>query len=268
MIDWIQGDKFIGLADFTYSPQAKMSGDYDKLPNTLDLSKLKGGDIIYTHTIYAKQLFEVIADVPVNLIIITHNSDINIDESFKLPANVLKWYSQNVNVVDKRIESIPIGIENDRWLRKVSKKDKMLEKLQRAKKYRNLVYMNHNLFTNYKIREKPYVLFKDKSYVTKVFGKNGCSFDFYIDNIYNHKYMICPEGNGMDTHRFWECLYMRTVPIVVKDINNWFYKDLPVLYINSWEEITRELLDDMWLMFDKWDDEKLTFGYWRNKICT
>jgi len=266
MIDWIQGSKFIALADFTYSPKDKMRDDYDELPNTLDLSKLKDGSKIYTHTFYAKQLFNVIADVSKKLIIITHNSDVNIDESFKLPGNVLKWYSQNVNVVDERIESIPIGLENDRWFRKVSKRDKMLVKLTETKRYRNLVYMNHNISTNIEKREELYKIFRNKPYVTKAFGKNGTKFDQYLNNIYNHKYMICPEGNGLDTHRFWECLYMRTVPIVVKNINNWFYNDLPVLYVNNWEEINKDLLDDMWGMFDKWNNEMLSFEYWKNKI--
>ena len=266
MIDWIQGSKFIALADFTYSPKDKMRDDYDELPNTLDLSRLKDGSKIYTHTFYAKQLFNVIADVPKKLIIITHNSDVNIDESFKLPENVLKWYSQNVNIVDERIESIPIGLENDRWFRKVSKRDKMLVKLTETKRYRNLVYMNHNISTNIEKREELYKIFRNKPYVTKAFGKNGTKFDQYLNNIYNHKYMICPEGNGLDTHRFWECLYMRTVPIVVKNINNWFYNDLPVLYVNNWEEINKDLLDDMWEMFDKWNNEMLSFEYCKNKI--
>jgi hypothetical protein len=53
---------------------------------------------------------------------------------------------------------------------------------------------------------------------------------------------------------------------VVKNINNWFYNDLPVLYVNNWEEINKDLLDDMWGMFDKWNNEMLSFEYWKNKI--
>jgi hypothetical protein len=29
-----------------------------------------------------------------------------------------------------------------------------------------------------------------------------------------YKYVICPRGNGIDTHRVWEALYLGVVPVV------------------------------------------------------
>jgi hypothetical protein len=269
-MDFITGDRFMGLADFTYSPQVKIKGDYNHLPDTLKLSKLRDGSIIYTHTFYAKQLFEVIKNTPKKVVVITHNGDTNIDETFILPDNVIKWYSQNVNVVNERIESIPIGIENDRWLKHVNKKRLMEEKLKEKKDYKNLAYMNFSIKTN-SIKRKPvYEYLKSKPYITVRMGENGYYFDHYLDSIYNHKYVICPEGNGLDTHRFWETLYMNSVPIVEKNTSNWFYNDMPVLYVNKWEEVTADLLIDMWEVYKDGDRdggrEKLTFEYWKNKI--
>lgn len=267
-MDWIQGQKFISIADFTYSPAVKVKDDYDNLPNTFDLSLLKDLNIVYTHTMYVKQLFHVIADETRQFVIITHNSDVNVNPSFKPPQNVLKWYSQNVDVVDDRIESIPIGLENDRWFKKINKKEVMLRKLKEQRKIKNLVYMNHNIKTNMNERLHPYQLLRDKSWVTTDMHVNGEDFNNYIDNVYNHKYVICPRGNGMDTHRFWETLYMGSIPIVRKDINNWFYCDMPVLYVNDWDEVTLDALDDMYMMLNngEWNIRKLTFEYWKNKI--
>ena len=107
-IDWIQGEKFIKLADFTYSPKYKLPDDYDRLRNTFNLFNLKDINIIYTHIFYAKQLFQIIAELDKKFIIITHNSDMNIDKSFIIPKNVIKWYSTNVNVNNSKIESIPL----------------------------------------------------------------------------------------------------------------------------------------------------------------
>lgn len=267
-MDWIQGQKFIQIADFTYSPAVKVKDDYDSLPNTFDLSLLKELNIVYTHTMYVKQLFHTIAALSQRFVIITHNSDVNIHNAFKPPENVVKWHSQNVDVIDDRIESIPIGLENDRWFKKVNKKEKMLSKLKEQRKIKNLVYMNHNIKTNLNERLHPYQLLRDKSWVTADMRVNGEDFDNYIDNIYNHKYVICPRGNGMDTHRFWETLYMGAIPIVKKDINNWFYCDIPILYVNDWDEVTLDTLDDMYIMLSngEWDTKKLTFTYWKNKI--
>lgn len=53
-----------------------------------------------------------------------------------------------------------------------------------------------------------------------------------------HKYAICPEGNGIDTHRFWECLYMNTIPICLKNKVTKHYKQyFPIILLNNWEEL-------------------------------
>ena len=192
---------------------------------------------------------------------------VNVDPYF-IPDNVIRWYSQNVNVIDPRIKSIPIGLENDFWFPKIRKKEKMIEKLQEPKSYRNLVYMNHTNSTNPQERTHIYELLENNLWVTTHRFTNGSNFDLYIDNVYSHKFMVCPPGNGMDTHRLWETLYMGSVPIVKKDINNSFYGELPILYINEWEEVTEDYLNETWEIYqDKaWNREMLTFEYWKNKI--
>jgi len=154
-MNWIQGQKFIEIADFTFSPKEKHRDDYDNLPNTLDINNSywqqehSRTPIIYTHGIYAKELFTVIKHINCQVIVITHNSDTNIDSSFALPDNVVKWYAQNVNTTNTKIESIPIGLENDRWFQKIRKKQKMLNTLTLpTHPKRNLLYVNVNVATN------------------------------------------------------------------------------------------------------------------------
>ena len=280
MIDWIQGEKFMGLANHIYAPPdgrvilKRHPGErkyftpkhYHYLSNTLIHDKLKDNDIIYTHTCYMEELLDNISNVNKKLILITHNCDANVDVF--PPDNVIRWFSQNVNIIHDKIESLPIGLENSRWYQDVHKREKMVDKLQQPRNYRNLVYMNHNISTYPQERRNVYALLENKPWVTSVHGTNPCNFDDYIDNIYNHKYIICPRGNGMDTHRLWETLYMGSIPIVKTDINNWFYNDMPILYVNAWEEVTEELLIDMLHMYsgELWNKNKLTFEYWKNRI--
>ena len=272
-IDFITGDKFKALGDYVYAPDVKKDGDYDNLVNTLDCRLLEDHDIVYTHTMYAKQLFGVIESVDKKLIIITHNSDMNIDESFILPDNVIKWYAQNVNVINPRIKSIPIGLENDRWFTDIHKKEKMIAKLREPRNYRNLVYMNHNISTNPAKRLIPYGVLENKPWVTPERGVNGHRFDEYLDNIYNHKFVVCPEGNGIDTHRIWECLYMGSIPIVENNISaELLYSYFPCcIAYDGWGAITDNRLygefkeiQDIKTWFDGAD--MLTFEYWKNKI--
>jgi hypothetical protein len=278
-MNFIQGSKFIQIADWVYSPargsvQNKYRNDINNLPekdyrylkNTFDINQLKDRDIIYTHSFYAEQLFEELIKTDKNVILITHNCDLNIE--FSPPDNVLKWYSQNINILHPRIESIPIGLENDYWLPGIKKKEKMILKGSGNCSYRNLVYMNHNIKTNPTKRLKPYQLFRNKSWVTVENRENGQGFDQYIDNVFNHRFMICPEGNGMDTHRTWECLYLGTIPIEKRNINNTnFEKLFPILLVDDWDEVTEDLLTTKWRELAVMDyAERLDFNYWKNKI--
>jgi hypothetical protein len=98
--DFITGEKFYSCADMIYSPDIKPEfDDYNIQVNTFDKEKLKDLNTIYTHTLYVKYLFDEIKDLPNKFIIITHNSDINIDYSFHIPNNVIKWYAQNANII-------------------------------------------------------------------------------------------------------------------------------------------------------------------------
>ena len=283
-MDWIQGDKFKGIVDFTYSPECKLPDDYDKLVNTFDPALLKDRNIIYTHIGYVRRLFEVIKDINKKFVVVTHSCDCSVEiygirrpdgtrktESVSLltiPDNVVKWYTKNVNVENPRVESIPTGLENDRWFKNIDKKRQMVEKCKLLKQDRNLAYMNHTIRTNPKDRQRLYDLFEKESWVTAEHGSNGHKFNEYLDNIYNHKFVFCPGGNGMDSHRKWECLYMGSIPIDKRNIDNQFYQDLPVCLVDNWEDVTEKFLLSEYerIKAGTWNMEKLNFEYWKNKI--
>jgi hypothetical protein len=57
-------------------------------------------------------------------------------------------------------------------------------------------------------------------------------------------YVLSPRGNGEDCHRFYEAIYLDTIPIV-KKTNTAFdklYNLFPCLIVNDWNEITEDLL--------------------------
>jgi hypothetical protein len=128
--------------------------------------------------------------------------------------------------------------------------------------------MNHNILTNPEKRTKPYQVLDNKSWVTIENGTNGHGFDEYIHDVYAHHFVICPEGNGIDTHRTWETLYMNSIPVEKRNINNQFYTDLPICFVDDWEEITEEFLNNEYCRIKntQWNMDKLTFTYWKEKI--
>ena len=262
----IAGENFYDIADFVFSIEG--CEDFNRLNNTFDVNKLKDINIVYLHTMYKDVFFELIKNLENKFIIITHNCDVNINNVDNLPKNVIKWYAQNVNVKNDRLESIPIGLENSKWFGHINKKQQILNKLKESKKNYNLVYMNYNINTNIKERKYLFDLLKNEKFVTVQMGHNGQNYDNYIDNIYNHKFVLCPEGNGIDTHRTWETLYLNSIPIEKRNINNSFYTDLPICFVDNWEEVTEDFLYKEYdrIINTKWNLDKLTMQYWLKKI--
>jgi len=88
----------------------------------------------------------------------------------------------------------------------------------------------------------------------------------FLENIYNSKFVLCPRGNGLDTHRLWETLYLGSIPIVKDEYGMSFFKDLPILFVNEINNnnISEEFLNNKWIEFNsmKKNYDKLFISYW------
>lgn len=286
MADWVQGDKFTRIADSVFSPRNKTQDDFLKLPNTFDPSELQPINFIYTNITYLAKLLRIVECLPNKFVLVSHNGDSHIEKDgivrldgrgnrlhldpYSLPENVLKVYSVNVNTTNERIVPIPIGLESDMWRNSLGKK-RIIDFMKSKKADRSkLLYINHNVSTCPPKRQIVYDLLSNKKWVTSIHGKNGRDITSYFDNLVSHKFMACPEGNGLDTHRVWECLYVGCIPIVIRNEFSNFYQGLPVCFVNSWQEVSEEFLNKEYerICSMDWDKDVLEFSYWRNKIRT
>eukprot|EP00941_MAST-03F_sp_MAST-3F-sp1_P006045 g6045.t1 len=85
---------------------------------------------------------------------------------------------------------------------------------------------------------------------------------WYYDMLSKYKYVACPKGLGIDTHRTWESLYMGAIPIVLKSSISPVYEGLPVIQLDSWEELNEESLT----IPENSSYEKLDLDFWVTKI--
>lgn len=250
--DIITGEKFKGLAKQIYKY-------YDEKNEMIDWS----GQPIYADTDAAVELLCRHDFSSVFSTFIFHNSDVK----FTLfPAPHQTVFTQNLGLLPSfRLHAIPIGLENDRWFPELKKKEKLLSVQGPAIR---LAYLNCNINTNRVEREPLYELFKDANFVTLKHCLNGVGFDQYISDLTDHHFVISPEGNGLDCHRTWEALYAGRIPIIKRNHHTYMYEDLPVLIVDSWQEITKELLlrtlSDF--RYRKFKLCKLYFHYWEEKI--
>ena len=98
--------------------------------------------------------------------------------------------------------------------------------------------------------------------------------DYFVE-LKRHRYAICPRGNGLDTHRLWECLYLDVIPIMLKtdsvNIGN-----LPVIYVDSWDDLDTTFLNIMndandnstsdTVRFKNQNLSKITMSHWITHI--
>lgn len=210
-------------------------------------------------------------------ILVTGHSDYDIsnDELDILNNNNLKiWFCQNLNINHKKLFSLPIGITNkdepNSNIHKIIGNTDLIYSISKLPKIiKNLVYMNFAINTYPIERQLVFDLYNEKSWVSKDNNEmNEKGHSNYLTQVYSHKFVFAPRGNGIDTHRIWESLYLRSIPIVKKCIGMEQFYDLPILFIDDWDIITEEFLNEKYeeIMNKEYPLEKLKIDYWLNLI--
>ena len=204
---------------------------------------------------YFKQ--EVLPKLKRKIILVTHNSDYSVGTDPILLNHPLieKWYGQNM-IKSTKTMGIPIGLENKCW--KGWNYEICYNNYNNIKS--NLLYLNFSLKTNKK-RLGIMNLFLQKGYRVE----ENLSWELYIKKLSTYKYCISPLGNGVDCHRIWEAIYVGCVPIVEKHpilYDN--FKELPIMFVNNYNNITNKYLEDEYHKFKDKNLDKSRLDYWKN----
>jgi hypothetical protein len=168
---------------------------------------------------------------------------------------------------------VPIGITSDcddtPIHRIYGNKKIMVEVSNESIDKTNLVYLNFSINTHPQVRNYVFNKFHNEPWVKvgvpvpTIEGRKK-----YLQEIKSSKFVLCPRGNGIDTHRIWESLYMGSIPIVIYENAHELFTDLPILFIKDWNEITTDFLNKKYeeITSRNWSFEKLKMGYWENFI--
>ena len=197
------------------------------------------------------------------------------NEIFKQLSHNIIVASNNV-VLDKRVISVPIFVTNTSWCKVIGNLDVIVEQFKKPKFYgekgENLLYMNFNNshgrnYCYFEERNNVYDLFNSKDWVTKgTFERNHDGHRRFVEQIYNHKFILCPWGNGVDTHRLWMSLYLGSIPVTKDHPTYQNYRHLPIIFINDWNEVTEEFLHKKYeeISNKTYDFSILNINYWDN----
>ena len=204
-----------------------------------------------------------------NKIVIGH-SDYEINDEIAKKYDLI--FCINKNTLNPNVYGIPLGITNycdDSPLHKIYGDKKIMINISREKiEKENLLFINFNTSTH-NSRKNLYNKFSNYNWVKTSNIENSIEGrEKYLRNIKSSKFVLCPRGNGIDTHRLWETLYMGSIPIVKYENAHELFTDLPILFINDWNEINENFLNEKYIEINnkKWNLEKLKISYWTNFI--
>jgi hypothetical protein len=195
-------------------------------------------------------LLQLCSTLPNNkFVIFCSHEDTPIDNKIKIPDNVLGIHAVNAEYFNDRIHPFPYGLQ-----RELGENDNRLSIMKEAVERDasvipiKLLYINCGIERNQE--RKPLVNFEGFHWATCRFDKDSKYFPYdkyrdFLAELQDHKFMVCPQGHGIDCHRNWESLYLRRVPVM--KFSPYFHRlmqGFPVLYVDEWSDITQKLLQD------------------------
>jgi hypothetical protein len=252
------------------------------------ISKLKDFFIPYDEYIIGTRLKKRLADqkdvgyfktdyltrdktLPYRVIVTAHSDypcDRKLYDKFSHPG-LIKWFARHACYSHPKVEGVPVG-HQEPITEILGNTSRLYEKSQETKKNNNLVHMNWRDSTWHE-RASIRNLYEKKHWITNdPYERSQAGYERYLDGIYNHKFVLCPRGNGAGSIRMWDSLVLRSIPIVKRSQAMSYFEDLPVLWVDDWDQdvLSEEYLEKEYvrIMETEYDLNKLTLSYWANRI--
>lgn len=256
-----------------------------------DFAELKDGDAIYIcSSAVADFVSNYLDGIRTRFILVTGDSDSRVPtESLSEPdfcklinsGNLIAWFSQNLvysPMTHQKLRYLPIGLDYHTmtstelfWGPITSPKlqeDLLMRVAKKARPFYERTPTAYSTFhfalhrgcrrVAYDTIPKDLVYYEPDRVSRLISWKRQTEYAF----------VVSPPGEGLDCHRTWEALCLGCIPILISTPLDGLYADLPVLIVNSWADVTRELLEHTINEYRKkqFMMEKLTLKYWVDQI--
>jgi hypothetical protein len=224
---------------------------------------------------------------PLNLV--TGDSDLSVSPASLKNAfwqllehrHLLNWFAQNRNYSHQKLHSLPIGLDyHSFWCNpKIwgggpilpSIQESQIRKIKKeAPQWRAkipLAYCDWIFSINHGNRKEcKELLHRDSCFFPENRQHRALSW-----NAQSHfSFIASPSGAGIDCHRTWEAIALGLIPIIERNLCNDLFADLPVLIIDSWEEVN---LENLLSKFKSHQEAEfnlipIRLDYWLNKISS
>ncbi len=233
---YISGDTFRSFADHIF----------DETTQTFNPYAVKYGDVVFVRGDLVDEFFKKYHfDISESYVLVVHNSDEVMPGecvSFLDDSKILAWFAQNVGeFTHPKLVYLPMGLEN-RYGEHGS-----IDAIKNMRAKINGLKRKHLLY-----------LPKERKQV----------YEEYLEDLASSKFVLSSTENGVDCYRTWEALYMGAIPIVKTSSLDFLYKDLPVVIVSDWSEVTEDFLKERYgkMLYGQYDFQKLNDSYWFNQI--
>lgn len=188
---------------------------------------LRSGDVVFVKTDLLTSFLKT-TSINVPIALITGVSDISPTpeqgRQIVENPNITAWIGCNIEMHHPKIRKIPIGVGEPE---RVNGNHETLERLH-----------NSRLPWNEKL-ESICIPYCGNTHSSRVHQSTlpKLAFEDYMREISKHKFVVCPRGNGIDTHRVCETLLMGSVPVLEHSGLDDMYVRFPCILVDSFDSI-------------------------------
>jgi hypothetical protein len=262
----ITSQNLLSRCDYLFAHNVD-TGDSVTTIVTSELPNLKSNDLVYCKTNHVKLLADVLkqhVSPETPFTVITHESDYELNEYVVSLFEGMSASFYGMNCVTKAGNPLPIGVASS-YCKITLKANHFPESISPSK----LLYLNHRIETNPTERRWLYDHFANKKWCDIRHPYPKGETESYRNELIDHKFLICPRGNGIDTHRLWEALYCGVIPVVRRHMTHSMLEgNLPVLFVDDYREVDEDLLNKTYENFStrKWNRDMLRVSWWIDKM--
>jgi hypothetical protein len=265
--------------------------------NNGDLSlieSVKENSILYIKGNLLLQLIPKLLEINTPFVLVTGHEDTTIpndvfktEELFQRFCNnpyLKHWFCQNCAAPEtSKLTKIPIGMDYHTMANRTTlwgeKKEvsiqeaEFLEIREQAKPfydkehvlcYHNFGHVSYKNMFGYERKDVEQMIPSDIVQKEKNFLKRIDTWKKQSEIVF----VLSPHGHGLDCHRTWESLLLKNIVIVKTSPLDCLYTNLPVLIVNDWTDLSKQLLCSTIDTFKnkQFDYSRLYLSYWKNLI--
>jgi hypothetical protein len=202
-------------------------------------------------------------------VLVTAESDATISDNLATtkPPQVDVWFSTNAE--SARVRPLPLGLGNS-YCKVTNQAAALAEALGKSGARDKLLYVNFRPSSNPADREPLLAKFSARGQGNWLTVRTeAIAPQDFLHEMTQHKFVLCPPGNGIDSHRIWEALYTGTIPVVQ---NNSVFRDfasLPILFVDDLGEVNKGLLERAWAEMNRrtWSLDLLFAPAWQEQVA-